>query len=202
MTAAHIRLSQSHFLTDFLNFKAWFILKVLDLCFCKYVFDKIIKKDLSIAKMPKIVVGGYRQHLHIWVDSKLENIAKLLNFWPRKKCLIDLEIPRETWVNDYIEIFLCHFLSIMIPIKFKLINYLNQAQKCVVHFFKKKSTLKIKTNFCYFCNFCCPTETRWFGLMKPYSFFYRFFVKFNFLSNVEKFKIQSTLTLVRTIWFL
>ena len=97
--------------------------------------------------------------------KKSENIAKLLNFWPRKKCLIDLEIPRETWVNDYIEIFLCHFLSIMIPIKFKLINYLNQAQKCVVHYFKKKSTLKIKTNFCYFCNFCCPTETRWFGLM-------------------------------------
>ena len=77
VTAVHIRLSQSHFLTDFLNFKAWFILKVLDLCFCKYVFDKIIKKDLSIAKMPKIVVGGYRQHLHIWVDSK--NLKTSLN---------------------------------------------------------------------------------------------------------------------------
>ena len=156
MTAVHIWLSQSHFLTDFLNFKAWFILKVLDLCFCKYVFDRTSKIFVSTAST------------HMSGLKKSENIAKLLNFWPRKKCLIDLEIPRETWVNDYIEIFLCHFLSIMIPIKFKLINYLNQAQKCVVHFFKKKSTLKIKTNFCYFCNFCCPTETRWFGLLSQY----------------------------------
>ena len=40
---------------------------------------------------------------------KLENFTKMLNFLPRKKCLTDLEIARETELNDYIEIVFRHF---------------------------------------------------------------------------------------------
>ena len=43
---------------------------------------------------------------------KSENIAKLFNLWPRKKCLTYLEIARETGLNDHIEMVLCSFLSI------------------------------------------------------------------------------------------
>ena len=80
VTAVHIRLSQSHFLTDFLNFKAWFILKVLDLCFCKYVFDKT----------PKIFVGGYRQHLHIWVDSKNQKTSLNCSIFDQERSVLQI----------------------------------------------------------------------------------------------------------------
>ena len=78
----------------------------------KYIPSANNLKNLHCQCKKKVCIANARKQKSL--HSQCQNIPKLLNFWPRKKCLTDFEIARETGLNDYIEMVLCSFLSITI----------------------------------------------------------------------------------------